>query len=149
MTKLGTYLDLKRIWNPIDFQGQGSRSQGLIFRRGDTPRFALPLLYPLQEVAKELIEGLRFGFKLKYTGTRLPVLTKNSNSVSEHNEVVCRKINKEITMGRVDGPFNHSPMPTPRISPIFLTTKSRRLHKLEKLVSDPYLLYLANKNTNV
>jgi hypothetical protein len=101
-----------RVWNPIDFQGQGSRSQGLIFRRGDTPRFALPLLYPLQEVAKELIEGLRFGFKLKYTGTRLPVLTKNSNSVSEHNEVVCRKINKEIIMGRVDGPFNHSPMPT-------------------------------------
>jgi hypothetical protein len=40
---LGTYLDLKRIWNPIDFQGQRSRSQGLIFRRGDTPRFALPL----------------------------------------------------------------------------------------------------------
>jgi hypothetical protein len=42
LTKLGTYLDLKRIWNPIDLQGQ--RSQGLIFRRGDTPRFALPLL---------------------------------------------------------------------------------------------------------
>jgi hypothetical protein len=42
LTKLGTYLDLKRIWNPIDFQGQ--RSQGQIFRRGDMPRFALPLL---------------------------------------------------------------------------------------------------------
>ena len=44
LTKLGTYLDLKRIWNPIDFQGQRSRSQGLIFRQGDMPRFALPLL---------------------------------------------------------------------------------------------------------
>jgi hypothetical protein len=43
LTKLGTYLDLKRIWNRIDFQGQRSRSQGLIFRRGDMPRFALPL----------------------------------------------------------------------------------------------------------
>ena len=43
LTKLGTYLDLKRIWNRIYFQGQRSRSQGLIFRRGDTPRFALPL----------------------------------------------------------------------------------------------------------
>jgi hypothetical protein len=42
LTKLGTYLDLKRIWNPVDFQGQRSRSQGLIFRRGDMPRFALP-----------------------------------------------------------------------------------------------------------
>ena len=43
LTKPGTYLDLKKIWNPIDFQGQRSRSQGLSFRRGDTPRFALPL----------------------------------------------------------------------------------------------------------
>ena len=44
LTKLGTYLVLKRIWNPIDFQGQRSRSPGQIFRWGDTPRFALPLL---------------------------------------------------------------------------------------------------------
>jgi hypothetical protein len=31
LTKLGTYLVLKKIWNPIDFQGQRSRSQGQIF----------------------------------------------------------------------------------------------------------------------
>jgi hypothetical protein len=33
------------IWNPIDFQGQRSTSQGLIFRRGDMPRFAFPLFF--------------------------------------------------------------------------------------------------------
>ena len=27
LTKLGIYLVLKRIWNPIDFQGQRSRSK--------------------------------------------------------------------------------------------------------------------------
>ena len=43
LTKLGTYLVLKRIWNPIDFLGQRSRSPGQIFRQGDTPCFALPL----------------------------------------------------------------------------------------------------------
>ena len=48
LTKLGTYLDLKRIWSPIDFQGQRSRSQGLFFRRGDTPRFALPLFHDVK-----------------------------------------------------------------------------------------------------
>jgi len=37
------YLVLKRIWNPIAFQGQRSRSPSQIFRWGDTPRFALPL----------------------------------------------------------------------------------------------------------
>ena len=31
LTKLGTYLVLKKIWNPIDFQGQRSRSPGQIF----------------------------------------------------------------------------------------------------------------------
>ena len=31
LTKLGTHLVLKRIWNPIDFQGQRSRSPGQIF----------------------------------------------------------------------------------------------------------------------
>ena len=31
LTKLGTYLVLKRIWNPIDFQGQRSRSPDHIF----------------------------------------------------------------------------------------------------------------------
>jgi hypothetical protein len=95
------------------------------------------LLYPLQEVVKELIEGLRFGFKLKYTGTRLPVLTKKSKSMSEHNEVVCRKIKKEITMGRVACPFNHSPMPTLRISPIFLTTKNNGDFRLIHNLSQP------------
>jgi hypothetical protein len=31
LTKLGTYLVLTRVWNPIDFQGQKSRSPGQIF----------------------------------------------------------------------------------------------------------------------
>ena len=31
LSKLGTYLVLKRIWNSIDFQGQKSRSPGQIF----------------------------------------------------------------------------------------------------------------------
>jgi hypothetical protein len=31
LTKLGTYLVLMRVWNPIDFQGERSRSPGQIF----------------------------------------------------------------------------------------------------------------------
>ena len=44
LTKLGTCLVLGRVWNPIYFQGQRSRSPGQIFRRGDMPHFVLPLL---------------------------------------------------------------------------------------------------------
>jgi hypothetical protein len=60
LTKLGTYLVPKRIWNPIDFQGQMSRSPGQICRRGDAPRFALPLL---QSVHKDVTEGRTDGRK--------------------------------------------------------------------------------------
>ena len=52
--KPDTYLDLKKIWNPIDFQGQ--RSQSLIFRRGDTPRFALPLLHLILTISVDIAE---------------------------------------------------------------------------------------------
>jgi hypothetical protein len=31
LSKLGTYLVLRRVWNPIDFQGQRSRSLGKFF----------------------------------------------------------------------------------------------------------------------
>jgi hypothetical protein len=31
LTKLGTYLGLRRVWNPIDLQGQWSMSQGQFF----------------------------------------------------------------------------------------------------------------------
>jgi hypothetical protein len=52
LTKLGTYLVLERIWNPLDFHGQRSRSLGQIFRRGDTPRIALPLFILSQKPCK-------------------------------------------------------------------------------------------------
>ena len=54
------------------------------------------LLYPLQEVTKELIEGLRFGFKLKYTGTRLPVLTKNSKVCPNTMKSLAEKPKKKL-----------------------------------------------------
>ena len=67
LTKLGTYLDLKRIWNPIDFQGQRSTSQGLIFRWGDTPRFALPLFCFTTTMCSVMQKYLSFGeTNLKY-----------------------------------------------------------------------------------
>jgi hypothetical protein len=64
LTKLGTYLDLKRIWNPIDFQGQRSRSQGLIFRRGDMPCFALPccLTWHAQHVCCLKLTSISYSF---------------------------------------------------------------------------------------
>ena len=68
--------------------------------------------YPMQNVAFELIEGLKFGFQLKYSGSRLPFRSKNSPSVLKNPDLVLRKINKEIDMGRIAGPFDDPPFPT-------------------------------------
>jgi hypothetical protein len=41
LTKLDTYLVLRRVWNPIDFQGQRSRSLGIFFTMPVTLTFDL------------------------------------------------------------------------------------------------------------
>jgi hypothetical protein len=79
--------------------------------------------YPFGNVKTELIQGLNHGFKLQYNGPRLPVQSKNSRSVSENPDLVREKIFKEIDLGRVAGPFDYPPMPTFRVSPIFLVRK--------------------------
>ena len=57
---------------------------------------------------------------MKPLGPRLPVQSKNLRSVSENPDLVQEKIFKEIDLGRVAGPFDYPPMPTFRVSPIFL-----------------------------
>lgn len=90
--------------------------------------------YPLQDIASELIKGLRFGFQLQYSGSRLPVRAKNSRSVLQNPGLVLQKINKEINMGRIAGPFVDPPFPTLRVSPISLIPKNdgdfRLIHNL-------------------
>ena len=90
--------------------------------------------YPFGNVKTELIQGLKHGFKLQYNGPRLPVQSKNSRSVSENPDLVREKIFKEIDLGRVAGPFDYPPMPTFRVSPIFLVRKKngdfRLIHNL-------------------
>jgi hypothetical protein len=79
-----TYLDLKRIWNPIDFQGERSRSQGPIFRRGDTPRFALPLF--------ENKIGLKFNVQNKAYNIFFFTLCKTFLIISDlHKDMSVRK----------------------------------------------------------
>ncbi len=79
--------------------------------------------YPFKEEAKELWEGFRYGFKILYTGPRLPIESKNLKSVKGHEDLVREKIKKELDLGRIAGPFKNPPMSTFRVSPIGLVPK--------------------------
>ena len=79
--------------------------------------------YPDMKAKQEIIEGLKFGFKLHYEGPRVPVSCKNSKSVIHDYGNVKKKLDKEISQGRIAGPFLSPPFPTLRCSPLALIPK--------------------------
>ena len=91
--------------------------------------------YPNREFANNLIQGLEFGFKLKYGGPRIPYISDSKEIVGEKARIAEMKISKEISLGRIAGPFPQPPFPTFRASPISVIPKKssseyRLIHNL-------------------
>lgn len=81
------------------------------------------LLYPDRVAGEKLYSGFQFGFSIHYEGPDTPFRAKNLKSANEHPNVVREKINKEVTEGRVAGPFSMPPFKSFRVSPIGLVPK--------------------------
>ena len=79
--------------------------------------------YPQPDIAKELIQGLKYGFKLQYSSQRRSFEINLKEIVGKKAVVAKDKIYKEITLGRIAGPFHFPPFPTIRISPISVILK--------------------------
>ena len=70
-----------------------------------------------------LAEGFEFGFKLHYKGPRYSVENKNLKSVLQNEELAKEKLEQEIALSRMAGPFPYKPISNLRCSPIGLIPK--------------------------
>lgn len=80
-------------------------------------------LYPFREIAEELLTGFKEGFRLQYVGPRIPTMSKNLSSASTHPDQLRIKLEKEIELGRILGPFNSRPISNLIVSPIGVLPK--------------------------
>ena len=87
--------------------------------------------------AELLLSGFKYGFRLQYTGPRISVWSTNHVNVETHKVETQIKLDKEIIMGRVLGPFSEKPISTLRISPIVLVEKLDNGWRLIKHLSYP------------
>ena len=82
-----------------------------------------------------LVRGFTEGFSLNFEGQRVGLLAENSATVRRNVNVALDKINKEINLGRIAGPFNSIPFSNLKCIPLALRAKStpgefRLLHNL-------------------
>ena len=93
--------------------------------------------YPDKIVADQLSHGFKFGFSLNYLGPLGPVSCKNMASALDHKDQLLAKINKEIHLGRIMGPFIVPSFQNFHCSPIGLVPKKQGGWRLITNLSAP------------
>lgn len=94
-------------------------------------------LYPNKIVAAELKEGFIRGFRLQYTGPRISTFSKNLVSALQFRDETLAKLQKEVSLGRMLGPFHFKPISNLRVSPIGLVPKPNGGWRLITNLSHP------------
>ena len=79
--------------------------------------------YPNKEAAQLLESGFTHGFRLGFMGPRLARDSHCLISASERPDITLTKLQKEIDLGRIAGPFANRPFPSLQCSPIGLVPK--------------------------
>lgn len=96
-----------------------------LYKLGKTPIKLDTIFYHTQNYSDYhfLTQGFMQGFKLQYISPRLPRFSKNLPSLGKQYSVAEQKIDREISLGRVTGPFKQPPFPTLQVSPLGLVPK--------------------------
>ena len=80
--------------------------------------------YPNKRDAVILKDGFRYGFRLNYTGVTVQSDIKNLKSANLHLSELKQKINTEVSLDRMVGPFDVQPLNNFKISPVGLIPKN-------------------------
>lgn len=91
--------------------------------------------YPNVAAANCLRDGFSEGFRLGFCGPRVSADASNPQSIKQNFAVASGKLDEEVRLGRMAGPFLVKPIENLRISPIGLIPKSvpgsfRLIHNL-------------------
>lgn len=79
--------------------------------------------HPDRNFVDTLINCLRYGTHVGYTGPNKPRVSRNLISANQHPDIVTSNLNKEISLGRVAGPFISSPLPNLQCHPLGVVPK--------------------------
>ena len=74
-------------------------------------------------LATYLVNGFRYGFRIQFIGDRTRFESPNLKSALQNPDLVTSKLQKEISAGRIAGPFTLPPFTDFRSSPIGIVPK--------------------------
>lgn len=80
-------------------------------------------IYPDRVSAEILISGFSEGFFIPFILSRFPLFSKNLKSAMLNPLVLREKVDKEVALGRMMGPFSSLPFPNLRVSPLGVVPK--------------------------
>lgn len=103
-------------------------NRGMCIQKGETPVRLERMVgylrrYPDRRAAVLLEEGFRYGFKIPTAVAPSGAFRGNLHSAREHPGVVGEKLEKEVRLGRMAGPFASPPLVDLVVSPLGVVTK--------------------------
>ena len=102
----------------------------LLLSHGPTPVKPVQLAFYLRgynnSISDYLIQGFVHGFSIRYLGSLIAMRSQNLKSAKDNPTSVTEKLSKELTAGRIVGPFDVPPFDSFRVSPWAFFPKSLR-----------------------
>ena len=95
-------------------------------------------MHPDKPLVDYIINGLRNGFDIGFTGPFSATLPKNLKSADQNKESIQEAINKELSRGHTAGPFPSPPFPLTHCSPIGSAPKKDGSVRLIMDLSQPH-----------